>query len=162
MNAPAGDPEIPVPTNTRPARLAAALLGAWGLYQLLAGLYFIFLRPSLLPEDLRASSATLEGIRRAAPGIEAWLQWVFAVLGGQMAAVGVLVVNGAIGILLGRSPARMEVGAYIMSGLLSVALMSGANFYLGSDFRWLLVAPAVLWLAAVILLSRQAFVSMPQ
>ena len=59
--------------NTAKRGLAAALLGAWGFYQVIAGLYFIFLRPSLLPEDLRASVTTLEAVRGAAPGIETWL-----------------------------------------------------------------------------------------
>ena len=52
-------------------RLAAALLGAWGFYQVIAGLFFIFFRPSFLPEDLRASATTLAAARGAAPGIEA-------------------------------------------------------------------------------------------
>lgn len=138
-------------------RLAAALLGTWGFYQLLAGLYFIFLRPSFLPEDIRASGTTLEAVRGAAPGIEAWLQWVFAVLGGQMAAVGVLVVGAAVGIGQGRRPKRTEVGAYAVAGAFSVVMMSGVNFALVSDFRWLLVAPVILWLAAIILLGRRAF-----
>lgn len=146
--------ETPGPAESR---LAAALLGAWGFYQLLVGLYFIFLRPSFLPEDIRASGTTLEAVRGAAPGIEAWLQWVFAVLGGQMAAVGVLVIGGAISIGQGRRPKQAEVGAYAVAGALSVVVMSGVNFALVSDFRWLLVAPAILWLAAIILLGRRAF-----
>ena len=140
-----------------PARLASALIGAWGLYQLLAGLYFIFFRPSLLPEDLRASGTTLDVVRKAAPGMEAWLQWVFAVLGGQMAAAEVLVMSGAIGIFVRRSPDRVETGAYIVAGFLSVVLMCGANFALESAYRWLLVAPAFLWFAAMIPLGHRAF-----
>ena len=137
-------------------RFPAALLGAWGLYQLLAGLYFIFLRPSFLPEDMRVSGTSLEVVRIAAPGIEAWLQWVFAVLGGQMAAVGVLVISGAMSIGRGRRPTRTEVGAYAVAGAFSVVVMSGVNFALVSDFRWLLVAPVILWLAATIFLGRWA------
>ena len=137
-------------------RLPAALLGAWGLYQLLAGLYFIFLRPGFLPEDIRASGTSLEAVRSAAPGIEAWLQWVFAVLGGQMAAVGVLVMGGAVSIWQGRRPKRTEVGAYAVAGAFSVVVMSGVNFALVSDFRWLLVAPVILWVAAIISLWRRA------
>lgn len=65
------------------SRLVAALLGAWGLYQLIAGLYFIFVRPTLLPEDLRAAATTLEAVHAAAPRMEAWLDWVFAVMGAR-------------------------------------------------------------------------------
>jgi hypothetical protein len=140
----------------RPAqlRLAAALLGAWGFYQVLAGLYFIILRPSFLPEDIRASGASLAAVRSAAPGIEPWLQWVFAVLGGQMAAVGVLVISGAIGIGQGRRPKRVEVAVYAVAGAFSAALMSGVNFELGSDFRWLLVIPVATCFAAIVFLHR--------
>lgn len=137
-------------------RLAAGLLGAWGSYQVVAGLYFIFSRPSFLPEDLRASATTLEAVRGAAPGIEGWLQLVFAVMGGQMAAGGVLVMSGAFSLAQGRRPKRVELCAYIAAGFLSVVLMSGVNFALVSDFRWFLVAPAFLWLSAIIILGRGA------
>ena len=136
-------------------RLSAALVAAWGAYQVIAGLYFILLRPSFLPEDLRASSTTLEAIRGVAPNMEGWLQLVFTVVGGQMAAVGVLVVAGAICIARGRRPGRVEVGAYVAAGSLSVGLMAVVNFNLGSHFRWLLLAPTVLWLAAMVVLARE-------
>ena len=136
-------------------RLGTALLGAWGFYQVIAALYFIFFRPNLLPEDLRASATTLEAIHSAAPGLEAWLNWVFAVLGGQMAASGVLLLGAAFRVLRGHRPGRVEVATYVAAGLSSVILMSGVNFALGSDFRWFLVAPVVLWLAVIIVLSRR-------
>jgi len=121
------------------------------------GLYFIFLRPSFLPEDLRASATSLDAVRGAAPGLEAWLQWVFAVLGGQMAACGAVLFGSAFGLWRGRRPGREEVGAYLVAGLLSVVLMSAVNFTLGSDFRWLLVVPVILWIAALIAVGRRAF-----
>ena len=139
------------------SRLAGALLGSWGFYQMLAGLYFILFRPSFLPEDLRASATTLEAVRGAAPGIEAWLQWVFAVLGGQMAACGAIIMGGACSVWQGRRPERLEMSAYAIAGLLSVVLMSGVNFALVSDFRWLLVAPVILWLATLISVGRRVF-----
>ena len=37
------------------------------------------------------------------------------------------------------------------SGALTVALMSAVNFAIASDFRWLLVLPAVVWLASLVL-----------
>jgi hypothetical protein len=39
--------------------------------------------------------ALRDAIRGSVPGVEAWLQWVFAVIGGQMAACGVIVMNRA-------------------------------------------------------------------
>lgn len=136
--------------------LTALLLGAWGCYQVAAGLYFIFLRPSFLPEDLRASSTTLEAVQSVAPEIEVWLDWVFAVLGGQMAASGVLLLGAAVRIHQSPRLGPLELGTYVAAGIFSVSLMSGVNFALGSDFRWLLVVPVLIWIAGIMALCRQA------
>lgn len=48
------------------------------------GIYFIFLRPPLLPEDARYMDTTLAEIQAAAPGLVRWLQKVFWVLGGYI------------------------------------------------------------------------------
>ena len=74
-----------------------------------------------------------------------------------MAAVGMLAIGGAMSIAQDRRPKWIEVGAYAVAGAFSVVVMSGVNFALGSDFRWLLVTPVILWLAAVILLGRRTF-----
>jgi|GEM_PF-383682 len=137
--------------------LAPALLGAWGMYQVILGVYFIMSRPSFLPEDLRAAATTLEAVRGAAPGIEGWLQLVFLVMGGQMAAVGVLVMGAAFSVAQGRRLTRWQLCVYVATGLLSVVLMSVVNFALVSDSRWLLIAPALLWLSAIMILGREAF-----
>ena len=73
-----------------------------------------------------------------------------------MAAVGVLVMGGAMSIWQGRRPKPAEVGAYAVAGAFSVVVMSGVNFALVSDFRWLLVAPVILWVAAIFSLWRRA------
>ena len=138
-------------------RLLAALMGLWAIYQTIAGLYFIFVRPSHLPEDLRAAATSLRAINAAAPHIETWLNWVFDVLGGQMAALGVLVLGAAVSVLRGHRPGTVEMVTFVTAGLLSVTLMSGVNFALGSDFRWFLVAPVIVWLAAMILLGRRVW-----
>ena len=151
-------------TNHKAAKrdVAATLLGTWGVYHIITGLYFIFARPSLLPEDLRASVTTIAAVRRAAPGLEAWLDWVFAVLGGQMAASGVLLAGAAFRVVRGHRPNKVEVAAYGAAGLLSVTLMSGINFALGSDFRWFLVGPVILWLAIMLVLGRRSLDGTPQ
>ena len=74
-----------------------------------------------------------------------------------MAALGLPVMGGAFSIVWDRLPERVEVGTYAAAGFLSVVLISGVNFALGSDFRWLLVAPVILWLAAMMLLGRRTF-----
>ena len=41
------------------------------------GLYFMFFRPALLPEDLRYLGGTLAEVYAAAPGLVPWLRRVF-------------------------------------------------------------------------------------
>ena len=112
------------------------------------GAYFIFLRPALLPEDPRFMGTSIDALRSAAPGLERWLGKVFTVMGGFMAGAGVLVVFIARTLMPLRP--RGTAPTLALAGMLTVALMSAINFVLHSDFRWLLLAPALLWFAAVV------------
>ena len=123
------------------------MLTACGVWLVGLGLYFIFLRPPLLPEDPRFMGTTLEQLRIAVPGLEAWLNKVFTVMGGFMAGAGVLTVFVAIVAMPVRS--RGTSWALAISGALTVVLMSATNFALQSDFRWLLLLPALLWFAGL-------------
>ena len=124
------------------------ILTACGVWLVGLGLYFIFLRPPLLPEDPRFMGTTLEQIRLSVPGLEAWLQKVFTVMGGFMAGAGVLTVFVATAAM----PLRLKGTAWVVgtAGALTVALMSAINFSLHSDFRWLLLLPALVWLAGFV------------
>ena len=118
-----------------PTRLTSTwMVLACGVWLIALGLYFIVLRPPLLPEDPRFMGTTLEQLRLAVPGLESWLQKVFAVLGGFMAGTGVLTVWLATVAM----PARLKgtFWALALSGALTVVLMSATNFALQSDFRW--------------------------
>ncbi len=123
------------------------MLTACGVWLVGLGLYFIVLRPPLLPEDPRFMGTTLEQIRMAVPGLEGWLQKVFTVMGGFMAGAGVLTVFVATVAMPQRSKGTPWVLG--ISGALTVALMSATNFALQSDFRWLLLLPALVWLAGL-------------
>jgi len=70
------------------------MLIACGIWLIGLGLYFIALRPPLLPEDPRFMGATLEQIRTAIPGLEGWLKKVFTVMGGFMAGAGAHCIPG--------------------------------------------------------------------
>ena len=112
------------------------------------GFYFIALRPPLLPEDLRFMGTTLPQVQTAVPGLEPWLEKVFTVLGGFMAGAGVLTIFVAAVAL----PPRLKGSSWAiaLSGVLTVGLMSATNFALHSDFRWLLLVPALVWLAGLV------------
>ena len=124
-----------------------------GLWLVALGAYFLCLRPALLPEDLRYIGSSLDTIRSAAPGLERWLGRVFNVMGGFMLATGAMTV-----LVAWRLPARREGGtltALSVAGAASVGLMSATNFLLYSDFRWLLLLPALVWLAGLICYLRE-------
>jgi hypothetical protein len=121
---------------------------ACGIWLVALGTYFIFLRPPLLPEDLRFMGTTLTQIQVAVPGLESWLGSVFKVMGGFIAGTGVLIVFVAR-----VAVARRLAGtawAIAVSGALTVALMSATNFALHSDFRWLLLVPVLVWVASLV------------
>ena len=120
-------------------------------YQLVLGAYFVAFRPPLLPEDLRFLGATAERLVVVLPRLERWLDLVFAVLGGQMAAVGVLLAGLAARLARSRAMDGHELVLLGLAGVLSVASMSAANFALGSDFRWLLIVPVLAWSMGVAL-----------
>jgi hypothetical protein len=135
------------------------LLTACGAWLIALGTYFIFVRPALLPEDPRFIGTLLERLREAAPGLEAWLRIVFTVMGGFMVGAGVLTVFLARTVV----PARLKgTGwALALAGLPTVVLMSVMNFVLHSDFRWVLLMPALVWVAAIALYARGPHVSEP-
>ncbi len=124
------------------------MLTACGVWLMTLGFYFIVLRPPLLPEDPRFMGTTLEQLRVAVPGLEAWLRKVFTVMGGFMAGAGVLTVF----IATTAMPLRWKGTPWAlgMAGALTVVLMSATNFALQSDFRWLLLLPALVWLAGLV------------
>lgn len=132
-------------------RLATWTFVVCGLWLLALGFYFMFMRPPLLPEDLRYVGTTLAQVQATLPGLERWLGRVFTVLGGFMAGAGVLTVFVALSTTVTRP--RGTSRALALSGLLTVGLMSATNFALDSAFKWLLLVPALLWLAGLVLLQ---------
>ena len=120
-----------------------------GVWLVGLGLYFSFLRPPLLPEDLRFIGTSISQVQASVPGLQRWLSKVFTVMGGFMASTGVLTIFMALAAIPARLPGTSW--AIALSGVLSVALMSATNFMLHSEFKWLLLAPAIAWLAGLAL-----------
>ena len=118
-----------------------------GLWLLPLGAYFLFLRPARLPEDPRYIGSSLEAMRTAVPGLERWLGHVFDVMGGFMVATGALTLLAAVNLFARRE--RGTLTAMVVTGAAGVGLMSTTNFLIDSNFRWLLLLPALLWLAGV-------------
>ena len=135
-------------------RVSGKVFAICGLWMVLLGAYFILLRPALLPEDPRFMGTSLEALRVAAPGLERWLGHVFNVMGGFMGAAGALTALVAWRFLASRAPGALL--AMVVAGAFSVGLMSATNFMLHSDFRWLLLVPALLWVAGLACYLREA------
>lgn len=128
--------------------LSSLLLALQGLIQISIGLYFIFFRPPMLSEDIRYAGASLEQFLVIGNGLRLWLQKVFWVLGGHIVATGILSTYLALTLFN-----RKSTGAWVtacLAGTASIGWMSVVNFILASDFRWSLLALAMLWAAALV------------
>ncbi len=133
---------------------ASGALGLGGLILMIMGAYFAFLRPPLLPEDLRYLSSSVGQIQSAAPGLLPWLARVFGVLGGYIFATGVLTIYVAATSL---SAGRIRLTTIVaVSGLASIGWMAVTNFLIDSDFKWLLFVFTFPWVVAVVLYSISA------
>lgn len=121
-------------SKMNPARQATMLVGT--------GLYFLILRPPLLPEDVRfmGVAAQLDPVR---PRLEAWLAHVFRVMGGYVLATGVLTVTLAATSFRQHSPIA-ALGA-LVSGAASIGWMAMVNFLIGSEFKWVLLGMVLVW-----------------
>ena len=134
-------------------RASGGIFTVCGIWLLALGSYFLFMRPALLSEDLRYIGSSLETIRSTVPGLERWLGLVFNVMGGFMVASGAMTM-----LVAWRLPVIQERGsltALAVAGAAGVALMSATNFAFYSSYRWLLLAPALLWLAGLLCYLRE-------
>lgn len=136
--------------------VAAWLFGLSGAVLAGIGGFFIFLRPPLLPEDLRYLGRTAGDIDELVPQMRRWLRRVFVALGGHAVAAGILTMYLAATAV--RDGHASAVIALAFAGALSTGLMAVVNFTLRSNFRWMLLAFAGAWVAATgAALSNSAF-----
>lgn len=119
------------------------------------GLYFVFIRPPLLPEDPRFIGASLAEIQGAIPGLLIWLRRIFWVMGGFMFATGLMIIY--IGSMVSSHSTRNARLVVALASLTSIGWMSIVNFMIDSDFKWLLLAFNLPWVLALIL-SRHDYI----
>jgi len=125
------------------------VLAAAGVAVIGIGSYFIFMRPPLLPEDQRFLALPASQLDLIRPRLELWLAHVFIVLGGYAVATGVLTI--ALAATSFRAHSRgAAIGASI-GGAASIGLMAAVNFAISSDFKWVLLGIALLWLCSLVL-----------
>lgn len=128
---------------------SASMLALAGFLLVAMGIYFIFVRPPLLPEDLRYMQTTLPVMHNAAPGLSTWLQKVFFVMGGYIFTTGLLIVF--ISFTSFRDRLRGAFNIVALAGISSIGSMTVANFIINSDFRWVLLTFTLPWAIALIL-----------
>lgn len=129
--------------------LSSIVLALSGLAVVGIGLFFIFLRPPLLPEDMRYIGMSLEQLQATQPRMASWLLHVFRVLGGYALATGILTVTLAV-TSFRQHQKTAGVGAFV-AGAVSIGWMAVVNFLINSDFKWVLLGIALVWLLGLVL-----------
>ena len=143
-----------VDRTTRYLLHSSTVLFFGGIILVGLGLYFMFLRPPLLPEDPRYRGTSLEAIRSGFPGLLLWLPRVFFVFGGYMASTGLLTCY------LAKTSFRTRVAGVnwivAVTGLTSIGLMAAVNFIISSDFKWLLLLFTTPWVLSLWLFHQES------
>lgn len=133
--------------------LSARVLAVCGVALLGIGLYFMFVRPAFLPEDVRYAGASLKQLQAIAPNISEWLRWVFWVLGGYITATSLLTIYFAKTSFRYRSRGAGTIAT--LTGVASVGIMAAVNIIIHSDFELPLVGLAALWGLALVQYRRE-------
>ena len=115
------------------------------------GIYFVFLRPPLLPEDSKYIGLSLSAIQNNIPGLSVWLQKVFWVMGCYIFTTGLLTIYVAQTSFITRT--RGVIIIISIAGVTSIGSMTIVNFILQSDFKWALLSFTFPWFIALILYS---------
>jgi hypothetical protein len=130
------------------------LLALSGILLIGVGGYFLFLRPALLPEDIRYMQLTLAELHSVGPRLASWLTHVFRVMGGYVAATGVLAL--ALAVTAFRQRHHWAVAGAIVAGLASIGWMAAVNFMINSDFKGVLLGFALTWAASIAAFALEA------
>ena len=147
---------------------SSAFLAFNGFLLIGLGLFFIFIRPPLLPEDPRFTGTSIDQIQAVIPGLLIWLRRVFWVtlapgasagVGGFMFTTGLLTTYIAVTAFQQLASGARSVVA--LAGLTSIGWMAVVNFMFDSDFKWLLLAFNLPWILALILSWRENRQALP-
>ena len=128
---------------------SASLLTIGGFLIAAIGIYFAFLRPSLLPEDVRYMNTSLWVVQNNIPDLSAWLQKVFLVMGGFIFTTGVLIIYVAQTTFRTRTHGAFII--VLIAGITSIGSMTIVNFILHSDFKFMLLVFTLPWIISLIL-----------
>jgi hypothetical protein len=144
------------PMQSKQTRWPASviLLALSGILLIGVGCYFLFLRPALLPEDVRYMQLTPAELQSVGPRLASWLTHVFRVMGGYVAATGMLALTLAVTSF--RERHSWAVAGAIVAGAASIGWMAAVNFMINSDFKWVLLGFALTWAASIAAVGLEA------
>jgi hypothetical protein len=125
------------------------VLAASGVMLIGVGFYFLLLRPSLLPEDIRYMNLSPAELQSIGPRLGTWLTHVFQVMGGYITATGVLAITLAITSF--REHHQIAAFGALLGGAASIGWMAAVNFMIRSDFKWVLLVIALMWACSLLL-----------
>lgn len=128
---------------------SAILLCLYGIALVGIGLFFIVMRPALLPEDTRYIGVSITELQGSYPNFVPWLFHVFRVLGGYALATGVLTITLATTSF--RSHHWVAGIGALIAGAASIGWMAVVNFLINSDFKWVLLGIAIVWIVSLML-----------
>src|SRR5262249_4270798 len=140
-----------------PWTLSSRVLAGSGVLLIGLGLYFLFLRSTLLPEDIRYMNLTPAELQSIGPRLGPWLTHVFRVMGGYIAATGMLAVTLATTSFREHHPVA-AFGA-MLGGAASIGWMAAVNFMINSDYKWVLLGMALVWACSLLLFIRERALS---
>jgi hypothetical protein len=134
--------------------LSSILLAGSGFLLIGVGIYFVFLRPSLLPEDIRFMNLTPAELQSVGGRLGSWLVHVFRVMGGYIAATGVLAI--ALAATSFRAHHPFAAAGAMIGGAASIGWMATVNFMIDSDFKWVLLGMALAWAFSLVVFAWEA------
>jgi len=125
--------------ETMPNRIAGAFVLTLGILTLGTGLYFLTLRPPLLPEDIGYMGIDPSLLP---PELNGWLGIVFRTWGGFIAGFAIVLLG--IGAFLFAGQVRWLYWATALGILIAFGRFLVSNIVLSSDFLWFISALFVL------------------
>ena len=135
--------------ESRPWTPSSIVLAVAGVSLIGVGIYFILLRPPLLPEDVRYMALPAAQLDIVKPRLELWLTQVFRVMGGYVLATGALAITLAATAF--RTHQKGAAIGALIGGAASIGWMATVNFMINSDFKWALLGMALLWACGLVL-----------
>lgn len=130
-------------------RAAGILVIVLGVLTVATGLYFLALRPPMLPEDVRVTGVSPDSLT---PAFLGWLTVVFRTWGGFVTGFGI--VLGGFGVTLLSGHVNASRWGIMTGVVIAFGRFLYSNIVIGSDFLWFIMLLFGLAVATVVALAK--------